>query len=118
MSIELTWLGHGGWSINTGQHHILLDPFLSESPVAPCQPDDLQADFLLVSHGHFDHIADVPAIAQRTQAQGDRMAPTASGCAGSLQYLATDRAGRERLGRGSEAAHSRPAGSCRARRND
>ena len=69
MSIELTWLGHGGWSIKTGKHTILLDPFLSESPVAPCKPDEVAADFILVSHGHFDHIADVPAIAQRTGAQ-------------------------------------------------
>lgn len=67
--MELTWLGHGGWSIKTSAHTILLDPFLSESPTAPCKPDDLSADFILVSHGHFDHICDVPAIATRTGAQ-------------------------------------------------
>ena len=69
MAIELEWLGHGGWRISTGTHTILLDPFLSECPTAKVQPDEVNADFVLVSHGHFDHIADVPAIAQRTSAQ-------------------------------------------------
>jgi L-ascorbate metabolism protein UlaG (beta-lactamase superfamily) len=69
MAISLKWLGHGGWAIRTGQHSILVDPFLTENPTAPMSIDELQADTILVSHGHFDHIADVPAIAQRTKAQ-------------------------------------------------
>jgi L-ascorbate metabolism protein UlaG (beta-lactamase superfamily) len=68
MALELTWLGHGGWSIKTVRHYVLLDPFLSGSPTAPMTAADLRADFILVSHGHFDHIGDVPAIAQRTGA--------------------------------------------------
>ncbi|MEM8678356.1 MAG: metal-dependent hydrolase, partial [Planctomycetota bacterium] len=67
--MELTWLGHGGWSIKTASHTILLDPFLTDSPTAPCKADELAADFILVSHGHFDHIADVPEIAKRTGAE-------------------------------------------------
>ena len=69
MSIELKWLGHGGWQIATGEHTVLLDPFLNDCPTAACKADDIAADFILVSHGHFDHIADVPAIAKRTGAQ-------------------------------------------------
>lgn len=69
MSTELTWLGHGGWSLKTGTHAILLDPFLNDSPTAPFKAEQVEADFILVSHGHFDHIADVPEIAQRTKAQ-------------------------------------------------
>lgn len=68
MSVKLTWLGHGGWIIKTGGHTVLLDPFLSESPTAPMKTDGLEADFILVSHGHFDHICDVPDIAKRTDA--------------------------------------------------
>lgn len=68
MSIELQWLSHGSWSLKTGDHHILLDPFLSESPTAPCQPSDLNATHILVSHGHFDHVADVAPIAVRCDA--------------------------------------------------
>jgi L-ascorbate metabolism protein UlaG (beta-lactamase superfamily) len=49
-------------------HHVLLDPFLSDSPVAPVRPSDVQADHILLSHGHFDHVADAAAIARRTGA--------------------------------------------------
>jgi L-ascorbate metabolism protein UlaG (beta-lactamase superfamily) len=68
MAAELTWFGHGSWQIKTAEHTILLDPFLDESPTAPVRSSDVSADFILVSHGHFDHIADVPAIAARTGA--------------------------------------------------
>ena len=68
MATELTWLGHGSWLIDTGEHHIVLDPFLTDSPTAPVRADDVPADFILVSHGHFDHVGDVERIAKRTGA--------------------------------------------------
>jgi len=68
METELTWLGHGSWSIKTPKHSILLDPFLDESPTSPVKAADVQADFILVSHGHFDHVADVATLANRTGA--------------------------------------------------
>ncbi len=68
MATELTWLGHGSWSIQIGNHAVLLDPFLNDSPAAPVKADDVKADFILVSHGHFDHVADVASIANRTGA--------------------------------------------------
>lgn len=68
MASELTWLGHGSWVIATGGRSIVLDPFLDDSPVAPLRSDQLAADYILVSHGHFDHVADVEKIAKRTGA--------------------------------------------------
>ena len=68
MTANLKWLGHGSWQIQTDDHSILLDPFLDENPSATCKAADVQADFILVSHGHFDHVADVAAIANRTGA--------------------------------------------------
>lgn len=68
MPSELTWLGHGTWSIATGGRHVLLDPFLDDNPAAPLKADSVNADFILVSHGHFDHVADVEKIARRTGA--------------------------------------------------
>lgn len=68
MSVELTWLGHATWLISTAQHRILLDPFLDDSPTAPIKAAEAEADFILVSHGHFDHVADVASIAKRTGA--------------------------------------------------
>ncbi len=68
MATELTWLGHGSWSIQIGEHTVLLDPFLNDSPTAPVKADDVEATHILVSHGHFDHVADVASIANRTGA--------------------------------------------------
>jgi L-ascorbate metabolism protein UlaG (beta-lactamase superfamily) len=68
MPAELTWLGHASWQLKTLQHALLIDPFLDDSPTAPLKASDAAADFILVSHGHFDHIADAAKIANRTGA--------------------------------------------------
>lgn len=66
---RLTWLGHGCWLIKTSKQTILLDPFLDPSPTAPCKAADIKGvDVILVSHGHFDHVADLVSIAKRTGA--------------------------------------------------
>jgi L-ascorbate metabolism protein UlaG (beta-lactamase superfamily) len=65
---SLTWLGHATWQLKTERHTILVDPFLDDSPTAPFKAQDAAADFILVSHGHFDHIADAAQIANRTGA--------------------------------------------------
>ena len=69
--MELTWLGTAGFQIKTGKHMFLIDPFLSRNAAArprqPLAPDDLsETDHVFVSHGHFDHIFDIPAIASKT----------------------------------------------------
>ncbi|MEX2112466.1 MAG: metal-dependent hydrolase [Pirellulales bacterium] len=68
MATTLRWLGHGCWLIDTAGKSILLDPFLNDSPTAPVKADAVQPDFILVSHGHFDHIADAAGIAARSGA--------------------------------------------------
>jgi len=65
MAPTLTWLGHGTWQIDTNGIRILLDPFLDDQPTSPVQAADVNADFILISHGHFDHVADAAAIAKR-----------------------------------------------------
>jgi L-ascorbate metabolism protein UlaG (beta-lactamase superfamily) len=64
----LTWLGHNAWSLDTADAHILIDPFLNDSPTAPIKAEDVAADFILLSHGHGDHLGDTVAIAHRTGA--------------------------------------------------
>jgi L-ascorbate metabolism protein UlaG (beta-lactamase superfamily) len=68
MATEITWLGHNCWSIRTNGKTVLLDPFLDDSPTAPVKADEVAADFMLISHGHYDHIADAVKIAKRTGA--------------------------------------------------
>jgi L-ascorbate metabolism protein UlaG (beta-lactamase superfamily) len=69
MAVEITWLGHNCFEIVIGSHRLLLDPFLDDSPVSPRKADDVEPQFILVSHGHFDHIADAAPIAKRTGAR-------------------------------------------------
>ncbi|HEY4233098.1 MAG TPA: metal-dependent hydrolase [Lacipirellulaceae bacterium] len=68
MATQIIWFGHNCWSIETPGKTILLDPFLDESPVAPVKAASVRADFILQSHGHYDHIADTVPIAKRTGA--------------------------------------------------
>lgn len=68
MAIELTWFGHATWSVIAGNHRLLIDPFLDDNPTASAKSDSVEADFIFVTHGHFDHIADAAKIAKRTGA--------------------------------------------------
>lgn len=68
MATTLRWLGHNCWLLSTGEHTILVDPFLNDSPTAPVKATAVKPDYILVSHGHFDHMADAAEIAQRTGA--------------------------------------------------
>ncbi len=66
--MKITWLGHNCWHLEIGGHKVIVDPFLNDSPVAPVKADQVEADYVLVSHGHFDHISDAVSIVQRTGA--------------------------------------------------
>lgn len=68
MPASLTWLGHASWQLKTPAHTLLIDPFLDDSPTSPVKSQDIAADYILVSHGHYDHIADAAKIANRTGA--------------------------------------------------
>ncbi|MBS1883489.1 MAG: MBL fold metallo-hydrolase [Actinobacteria bacterium] len=67
MSTSFRFLGAAGFEIVGPQHRILVDPFLTGSPLAPLAPEDLEApDVILVSHAAPDHYGDTAAIAKRT----------------------------------------------------
>ncbi len=68
MAVTFTWYGHATIGLETGGYHILVDPFFSGNPAATVKPGDVRADFILVSHGHGDHVGDTEAIAKRTGA--------------------------------------------------
>lgn len=68
MTIELTWLGHSTWWIETGEAKILLDPFIGDNPAAKVSSTSLNPTHILISHGHFDHISDAVEIARRSKA--------------------------------------------------
>ena len=68
MATKVTFLGHGTFQIETGGKTVLIDPFLTDNPAASTTADAVSADFILVTHGHGDHIGDTIAIAKRTGA--------------------------------------------------
>ncbi len=68
MATRLRWLGHAALLLESDGHTILIDPFLTGNPAAPVKAGDVRADFILVSHGHGDHLGDTIAIAKATGA--------------------------------------------------
>jgi L-ascorbate metabolism protein UlaG (beta-lactamase superfamily) len=61
-------LGHACLLFESNGTHVLVDPFLTGNPAAATTADKVPADFILISHGHGDHVGDAIAIAKRTGA--------------------------------------------------
>lgn len=68
MNTKITWYGHAAMGMETGSYKILVDPFFSGNPAASTSADKVDADFIIVSHGHGDHVGDAVEIAKRTGA--------------------------------------------------
>ena len=84
--VRLRWLGTNAWELKTDEATVLIDPWVSRFPTGAYQeggadpetpievhPDVIDehidaADCVLVTHGHWDHIADVPYVAAKTGA--------------------------------------------------
>lgn len=67
--MKITFYGHASLGIEVGGKKIIVDPYISPNPKAShIDVDSLEADFILLTHAHGDHIADVESIAQRTNA--------------------------------------------------
>ena len=68
MSFKLTWFGHAAFGLEVDGTQILVDPFLSDNPAATIGPEEVDPEFILISHGHGDHVGDAVSIAKRTGA--------------------------------------------------
>ena len=69
MSFTYTWFGHGTFGLETAGYKVIIDPYFTDNPAASAAAAEIEADFIVVSHGHGDHIADAVDIARRTGAQ-------------------------------------------------
>jgi L-ascorbate metabolism protein UlaG (beta-lactamase superfamily) len=68
--MQLTYYGHSTFSVKTNGKNILFDPFISYNDLAShIELANVEADYILVSHGHADHIADCVALAEMTNAK-------------------------------------------------
>jgi len=67
--MKITYYGHAALGIEVGGKNLVVDPYISANPkAAHIDIHSLKADYILLTHGHGDHVLDVEAIAQRTGA--------------------------------------------------
>ena len=68
--MKITFYGHATFEIETGGKKLLFDPFISPNPLAKSiDADSLKPDYILLSHGHADHMADLETIQKNSGAK-------------------------------------------------
>jgi len=68
MVVKFTYLGHSAAYLETGAEKFLFDPFLTGNPQASVSAKEVDPTYILITHGHNDHVGDAVAIAKRTGA--------------------------------------------------
>ena len=63
--MKLTYYGHSACLAETESHRLLFDPFFTDNPLASISAEEASCDYILLTHGHADHIGDTAAIAKR-----------------------------------------------------
>lgn len=63
--MKIKYFGHSAFLISSNNTNILFDPFLKNNPLSKTQPENIKADYILISHGHGDHLGDAIEIAKR-----------------------------------------------------
>lgn len=66
--MNIIFHGQSCVEIRLKEHTLIIDPFLNHNPLATAKPEDIKADYILVTHGHADHLGDSLEIAKRNQA--------------------------------------------------
>ncbi|KKB74921.1 MULTISPECIES: metal-dependent hydrolase [Bacillus] len=66
--MKVTYHGHSVITVETENHHLIFDPFLSGNPLTDLKPENVKADAILLTHGHSDHVGDTVEIAKRNDA--------------------------------------------------
>ncbi|MCJ7660119.1 MAG: metal-dependent hydrolase [Anaerolineales bacterium] len=64
MALEFTWFGHATLGLKTGGFELLVDPWFNDNPAAKVKAEDVSADYILITHGHGDHVGEAIEIAK------------------------------------------------------
>lgn len=66
--MKVTFWGHACLFVEAGGRRIVIDPFLNGNPLAKIKPNEVNCDYIIVTHGHGDHIGDTIEIAKKNNA--------------------------------------------------
>ncbi|HLR75135.1 MAG TPA: metal-dependent hydrolase [Virgibacillus sp.] len=67
--MKISYHGHSFVIVKTDNHTILIDPFITGNKLCDVDPETVDADVILLTHGHNDHVGDTVSIARRTGAR-------------------------------------------------
>lgn len=63
--LKITYFGHSAFLLEDGTHRLIIDPFLEGNPLAPIKPDQVNVQYVVLTHAHGDHLGDAIPIAKR-----------------------------------------------------
>lgn len=63
--LKIKYFSHSAFSLTDGKHNLIIDPFLSGNPTSPEGPENIKADFVVLTHAHPDHFGDTETIAKK-----------------------------------------------------
>lgn len=66
--LKLTYLSHSTFILDDGSHRLIIDPFITGNPTCPVKADEVQADFIVLTHAHGDHLGDGLELAKKHDA--------------------------------------------------
>ena len=66
--LTFSYYGHACFQLDDGNYKLLFDPFLTGNPLATVKPDEVEADYVFITHAHGDHVGDGYDIIKRTGA--------------------------------------------------
>ncbi len=66
--LNLSFLGHSCFLLESNNQKVIIDPFISGNPLAKVSVNDVKTDFILLTHGHGDHLGDALELAKSNEA--------------------------------------------------